>query len=421
MPGGTARAFAGSASAIRTSDGATSGSRPKTLADVEASNARDSRRRGGRQRGAPGRGRRRAGGRASRTGSGGSVQRRSPARGAVPATPSERLSGSEQDAFRRIAEALAVGKAKSDHARAEATPRQGEAEPSPPTTPSPVAVDGRLLDRIPAGIAIIRDDEILFANRALLDLVGDPSFEAFVAAGGIDTVFPDRQTTWRSERPAYADSLMARRRDGVYVPVAVRLHTIQWGPASALMLTISPRRGQGGEAQAASRLAAAEARVGELEAILDTATDGVIVIDRAGTIGSMNRAAQALFGVEADDLVGRSLTELLAEESSKPALDYLDGLATNGVASVLNDGREVIGKVPQGGLIPLFMTMGRVGEVRQVLRGAARHHSLEARRGGADAQRGMPPRSPMPRSRISSPRSATRSARRSTPSSASPK
>ena len=33
-----------------------------------------------------------------------------------------------------------------------------------------------------------------------------------------------------------------------------------------------------------------------------------------------------------------------------------------GVASVLNDGREVLGRVREGGLIPLFMTLGRVGE-----------------------------------------------------------
>jgi len=59
---------------------------------------------------------------------------------------------------------------------------------------------------------------------------------------------------------------------------------------------------------------------------------------------------------------GAPFTDLLAEESRKAALDYLDGLASNGVASVLNDGREVIGKVPRGGLIPLFMTMGRLGD-----------------------------------------------------------
>ena len=35
------------------------------------------------------------------------------------------------------------------------------------------------------------------------------------------------------------------------------------------------------------------------------------------------------------------------------------------MASVLNDGREVIGKVPRGGLIPLFMTIGRLGDRRK--------------------------------------------------------
>jgi signal transduction histidine kinase len=66
--------------------------------------------------------------------------------------------------------------------------------------------------------------------------------------------------------------------------------------------------------------------------------------------------------VETGDVAGLPFTHLLAEESRKSALDYLEGLAQNGVASLLNDGREVIGRVPQGGLIPLFMTMGRLGE-----------------------------------------------------------
>ena len=111
----------------------------------------------------------------------------------------------------------------------------------------------------------------------------------------------------------------------------------------------------------AAELALAADRVDELEAILDTATDGVVVVDERGQIGNFNRSAEALFGVAAKDVLGRPFTDLLAEESRKAALDYLDGLAENGVASVLNDGREVIGKVPQGGLIPLFMTMGRLG------------------------------------------------------------
>ncbi|MBN9017970.1 MAG: PAS domain S-box protein [Rhizobiales bacterium] len=107
-------------------------------------------------------------------------------------------------------------------------------------------------------------------------------------------------------------------------------------------------------------LHAVEQKLVELEAILDTATDGILVVDQDGLVERLNRSAEALFGIETAAVVGHRFTELLAEESRKSALDYLDGLTRNGVASVLNDGREVIGRVPQGGLIPLFMTMGRL-------------------------------------------------------------
>ncbi|MCP4381872.1 MAG: PAS domain S-box protein, partial [Hyphomicrobiales bacterium] len=121
-------------------------------------------------------------------------------------------------------------------------------------------------------------------------------------------------------------------------------------------------------------------RARELEAILDTATDGVIVIDGAGVVDGMNRTAEALFGVSTNAVRGRPFTDLLADESRKAARDYLEGLASNGVASVLNDGREVIGRVPRGGLIPLFMTMGRVagsGKYCAVLRDITHWKNVE--------------------------------------------
>jgi PAS domain S-box-containing protein len=117
---------------------------------------------------------------------------------------------------------------------------------------------------------------------------------------------------------------------------------------------------EGAGSELALRAAEAEAR--ELRSILDTATDGVIVLERDGRIVSLNRSAEALFGYESSELVGKPFGELFAPESRRAALDYLDGLSLNGVASVLNDGREVIGRVREGGLIPLFMTMGRIAE-----------------------------------------------------------
>ncbi|HEU4518106.1 MAG TPA: ATP-binding protein, partial [Microvirga sp.] len=76
---------------------------------------------------------------------------------------------------------------------------------------------------------------------------------------------------------------------------------------------------------------------------------------------SLNRSAEALFGYDQREVVGDAITVLFAPESHIVALDYLDGLRAPGVASLFNDGREVLGRVRQGGAIPLFMTMGTVG------------------------------------------------------------
>ena len=54
------------------------------------------------------------------------------------------------------------------------------------------------------------------------------------------------------------------------------------------------------------------------------------------------------------------LPRVLAPESHRSALDYLSGMSGTGVASLMNDGREVIGKTSKGGLIPLFMTIGKL-------------------------------------------------------------
>ncbi|MBN9010960.1 MAG: PAS domain S-box protein, partial [Rhizobiales bacterium] len=243
-----------------------------------------------------------------------------------------------------------------------------------PEVPAPEAaaatageVDTRILDKLPAGIVVYRDRRTLFANRAVLDMLGYESAEAFAAAGGAESVFPDPNDG--GPRPALSEgagALHAIRADGGTVPVDARLHAVPWAGSTALMLSLvrrnEPKPEPVTDQALLDHLIAAERRIDELQAILDTATDGIVVIDKDGRIENINRSAEALFGVEATDVLRQPFTDLLAEESRRAALDYLDGLAENGVASVLNDGREVIGKVPKGGLIPMFMTMGRLGD-----------------------------------------------------------
>jgi hypothetical protein len=74
---------------------------------------------------------------------------------------------------------------------------------------------------------------------------------------------------------------------------------------------------------------------------------------------------------------------LFAHESQRAVMDYVSGLAEHGVSSVLNDGREVIGREASGGFLPLFMTIGRLSRLERLLRGSARHHPVETHRRGA--------------------------------------
>lgn len=74
----------------------------------------------------------------------------------------------------------------------------------------------------------------------------------------------------------------------------------------------------------------------------------------------MNKSAEALFDTSVETIEGQSFTKLLAPESQRLAMDYLSGMSGTGVASLMNDGREVIGKTGQGGLLPLFMTIGKL-------------------------------------------------------------
>jgi len=149
------------------------------------------------------------------------------------------------------------------------------------------------------------------------------------------------------------------------IAVDVRLTTVQWDglPASLMVVTRAAAAEQGQRLRALELdLRAREGRLRELSSILDTATDGVIVLDHAGRILSLNRSAEALFGYDQNEVAGERFVVLLAPESHGAALDYLEGLRADGVASLLNDGREVLGRVRQGGIIPLFMTVGRVSE-----------------------------------------------------------
>jgi PAS domain S-box-containing protein len=232
---------------------------------------------------------------------------------------------------------------------------------APPLAP-PLACAGPSLDRLPMAIVVYRGNQLIYANRTLLDWTGYADLEAIEEDRGLEGLFVEPNPASPAKLRDSGQALAIATRSGEALAVEARLFTVGWDGTSASMLVLIRAPGEERLKTSDRSMRELQTQARELRSILDTATDGVVVVERDGRIESLNRSAEALFGYEADELSGRPFVDLFAPESHRAALDYLDGLALNGVASVLNDGREVIGRVRQGGLIPLFMTMGRIAE-----------------------------------------------------------
>ena len=100
----------------------------------------------------------------------------------------------------------------------------------------------------------------------------------------------------------------------------------------------------------------------EMFSILDTASDGIVFLSDSGDITYMSAGAEALFGVHAASVIDTPLTGLMDKASAKTVRDYIAALGDRGLSSLFNSGREVTAQMKDGGEVPLFLTMRRVGK-----------------------------------------------------------
>jgi PAS domain S-box-containing protein len=230
--------------------------------------------------------------------------------------------------------------------------------------------DKTLLDLLPAGILIYRLDRLLYANPAFLTRMGYPSLQALEEAGGLDTLYVEpgvssASSTSETGTPVTISASQASMDHAPSTAADARLFTISWDDDSALALIFSDAQTESGAAAIAAAPPAAEpsavghANAEELGAILDITAEGVVMFDAEGNINSCNRSAEALFGYDGPAFVQRNLAELFAPESQPAVRDYLESTKSAGAASLLDHGRDLLGRFSGGGIIPLSMTMGR--------------------------------------------------------------
>ncbi|HEV7417455.1 MAG TPA: PAS domain-containing protein, partial [Tianweitania sediminis] len=186
-----------------------------------------------------------------------------------------------------------------------------------------------LIDALPIALIIHAGDRLDFANREFFSLTGFDSLAAISAAGGLEALFPapvGKETAAKDRR------LFVRRFDGEQIPVHAHLQSVPWGGGKSLMLSLRRAEGEPQSEWSALQdlhdtdipqnpenlgdnvtrlpltlvtppqqavpqvtsvdedaLSRTQALLDEMRAIIDTATDGVVLITPDSRIRSLSQ------------------------------------------------------------------------------------------------------------------------------------
>ncbi|QPF90868.1 PAS domain-containing protein [Bradyrhizobium commune] len=259
-------------------------------------------------------------------------------------------------------------------------------EPAPPAR-GDSARDRTLLDLLPTGILIYRLDRLLYANPAFLARMGYANLTTLEDAGGLDALYVEpgvstASSTSQGGTPVTISATVANGEQPLATTEA-HLHTIDWNgesahalicglppaaivapPVAAAPVFAEPVVAEPVVAESFPYAPELESAVGDadaedLAAILDTTAEGIVMFDAEGNIHACNRSAEALFGYDGETLLQQNLVALFVPESQQIVIDYLESMKSEDIASLLDHGREVLGREKKGGVIPLAMIMGR--------------------------------------------------------------
>jgi two-component system sensor kinase FixL len=213
-------------------------------------------------------------------------------------------------------------------------------------------------------IAIDARGRIEAFNRGAQELFGYPEDEVLGRNVSILTAPPHHDqhdgylerylTTGEARIIGIGREVTGRRRDGTLFPVHLSVGEMSIGGErhfTGMLRDLTKR------VHLEAELGASEAR---WRAIVDSAVDGIIVIDAHGRVEAFNRAAERLFGYTAQEVTGHNVDMLMPSPYREEHDSYLSRYLATGRAKIIGVGREVQGRRKDGTTFPLHLSVGEI-------------------------------------------------------------
>jgi two-component system, LuxR family, sensor kinase FixL len=167
--------------------------------------------------------------------------------------------------------------------------------------------------------------------------------------------------------------ILARLRRGERLQHFETVRIAKDGRRIDVSLTVSPLVDKSGRVVGASKVARdiTESKLAEralregaarLLALIETAVDGVILINAHGVVQIFNPACEQLFGYSAEEVIGENIKILMPEPYRHEHDRYIANYRNTRRPKIIGIGREVIGRRKDGSTFPMKLS---VGEAKQ--------------------------------------------------------
>ncbi len=167
-----------------------------------------------------------------------------------------------------------------------------------------------ILNRLPLGLVIFRDQQILFANREIMKLTGYDDL-ASLREAGLASLFPSSKST--QEEASVGPITHLVKQNGMHVRVNARLQVITWQGKSSFLL--SANRQEENIANVSNIEATKLAVRDFVSSYARVKESGFFITNRSAVITSVDEKSAQMLNCQTSELMGRPLSEIIQPDN----------------------------------------------------------------------------------------------------------